>query len=428
MFIALPEKLEAAKPVLLRLLSAGHQAVYVGGAVRDTLLGRPVKDVDIATSATPEQTLELFPRCIATGLQHGTVTVLHEGMPYEVTTFREESGYEAFRRPKEVSFIRDLETDLRRRDFTINAMAVTAEGELIDPCGGYPDLRSSLLRCVGNAEERFREDALRMLRMVRFLAVYRLKPAPSAWKAMMRHRSLMVHIAMERVHAELDKMLESGNPEGGIGWLLASGLLLELKEPLHPEEYGEAFTAWKNSRVTYAGLPELRHIRALDGRWAALFLWLGWSAESASGALKALRFSNKRSSLISGIVRLHEELEGGIREGRLREAWLRGVLAYGEATAQSWLDVARHMNLTEGELRVGELEGELNRMPVKAAKELAAGGADLLARLQGKPGPWVKAMLDKLLYAAASGLLPNDRESLLRQAEMWNEEGWNDEP
>lgn len=427
MYIALPGKLEAAKPVLLRLLSAGHQAVYVGGAVRDTLLGRPVKDVDIATSAKPEQTLELFPRCIATGLQHGTVTVLHEGMPYEVTTFREESGYEAFRRPKEVSFIRDLETDLRRRDFTINAMAVTAEGELIDPCGGYPDLRGSLLRCVGNAEERFREDALRMLRMIRFLAVYRLKPAPSAWKAMKRHRSLMVHIAMERVHAELDKMLESGNPEGGIGWLLASGLLRELKEPLHTAEHGAEITM-KSSRETCAGLPGLRHIRSLDGRWAALFLWSGWSAEATSGALKALRFSNKRSSLIGGIVRLHEELKSGLREGRLREAWLRGVLSCGEATARSWLDVARHMNLTGDELRIGELEAELDRMPVKSAKELAAGGADLLARLQGKPGPWVKAMLDKLLYAAASGLLPNNRESLLRQAEMWNEEGWNDEP
>lgn len=152
-----------AHDVMNRLMGNGYKAYMVGGCVRDSLLGRPVSDVDIATSALPEQVLSLFPRVVPTGLQHGTVTVVMPTCTYEVTTFRKESGYEGHRRPEEVEFIDDLEEDLMRRDFTINAMAIDVEGELHDPFGGAADLEQRLIRCVGDAEQRFREDALRML-------------------------------------------------------------------------------------------------------------------------------------------------------------------------------------------------------------------------------------------------------------------------
>lgn len=146
-----------AKQVMRHLLDTGHEAYIVGGSVRDRLLGRPIGDIDIATSALPEQVMALFRRVVPTGLAHGTVTVVMDHYTYEVTTFRKESAYEDHRRPEEVEFIDDLEEDLRRRDFTINAMALDIEGRLRDPFGGRADLERRLIRCVGDPETRFRE-------------------------------------------------------------------------------------------------------------------------------------------------------------------------------------------------------------------------------------------------------------------------------
>jgi tRNA nucleotidyltransferase (CCA-adding enzyme) len=153
--------------IVRALENAGYRAYLVGGCVRDRWLGRPLNDIDIATSAKPEAVMELFGRTLPTGLQHGTVTVMEGGRPFEVTTFRRESGYSDGRRPDEVAFVDDLNEDLARRDFTFNAMAFSSEGELIDPYGGQDALRAGVVDCVGDAAERFGEDALRMVRAIR---------------------------------------------------------------------------------------------------------------------------------------------------------------------------------------------------------------------------------------------------------------------
>ena len=202
-----------AAPVLGRLNEAGFEAYYVGGCVRDAALGRPVSDVDIATSAQPEQVAALFARTLPTGLQHGTVTVLEGGRAYEVTTFRKESVYERHRRPSEVAFIADLRGDLQRRDFTINAMALDISGDIVDPFGGRADLQDGIIRCVGDADLRLQEDALRLLRGVRFASVLGYRIAKSTWRAIVRHRKLLRHIAMERVGVELDKNAGRAFPE-----------------------------------------------------------------------------------------------------------------------------------------------------------------------------------------------------------------------
>ncbi len=194
------------REVIHTLTAAGHEAYWVGGCVRDELLGRAIHDMDLTTSAEPEQVIALFPHVIPTGIQHGTVTVMQGGHAFEVTTFRTESGYADHRRPTEVAFVKDIREDLMRRDFTMNAIAMAEHGERVDPFGGEADLRSALVRCVGRAEERFEEDGLRMLRCIRFASVFRFRVAFNTWKGMIRRREGLRYIAMERVRVELEKM------------------------------------------------------------------------------------------------------------------------------------------------------------------------------------------------------------------------------
>ena len=167
MEIQLPDKVHK---IIETLAVAGYEAYAVGGCIRDSALGRIPNDWDITTSARPEETKRFFPRTIDTGIRHGTVTVMIDGEGFEVTTYRVDGVYEDGRHPKEVTFTASLEEDLKRRDFTVNAMAYNEQTGLVDIFGGMQDIKEEVIRCVGNAEERFTEDALRMLRAVRFSA------------------------------------------------------------------------------------------------------------------------------------------------------------------------------------------------------------------------------------------------------------------
>ena len=167
MLIHLPEDVKA---ILHTLQEAGYEAYAVGGCIRDSLLGRRPDDWDITTSAKPQETKALFGKTIDTGIQHGTVTVMRHGRGYEVTTYRVDGEYEDGRHPKEVTFTASLKEDLKRRDFTVNAMAYNEKDGLVDLFGGRQDLEQKIIRCVGEANERFEEDALRIMRAVRFSA------------------------------------------------------------------------------------------------------------------------------------------------------------------------------------------------------------------------------------------------------------------
>lgn len=181
----------------------------VGGCIRDSLLGLPVHDWDLTTSATPDEMMTCFAgeRLLPTGIRHGTMTLLRNGIPYEITTFRRDSGYRDHRRPERVDFVRDLREDLLRRDFTVNAMACDSGGRLSDPFGGQNDLRLHILRCVGEAEARLKEDALRILRALRFAACYDLTPEPQTEKALFALCDTLVAVSRERVLQELRRML-----------------------------------------------------------------------------------------------------------------------------------------------------------------------------------------------------------------------------
>lgn len=206
----------AEKPdgILKKLNDAGFEAYYVGGCVRDRLLERPIHDWDVTTSARPEQVTALFERCIPTGIRHGTVTVLlSERCRAEVTMFRADGAYLDGRHPAQVQFVPSLREDLARRDFTVNAMAMDLDGAVTDPFGGADDLRRGVLRCVGVPEQRFREDALRMLRALRFSAQLGFSLEPETARAVRRCAPLCAALSAERVRDEMEKTLCSPQPE-----------------------------------------------------------------------------------------------------------------------------------------------------------------------------------------------------------------------
>lgn len=242
---------------LERLWGAGFAAHPVGGCVRDTLLGRTPGDWDIATSATPEQVSALFPHTVPTGVKHGTVTVVLPGGTIEVTAFRREGAYADGRHPDAVTFGASLEEDLSRRDFTINAMALAPDGQVIDPFGGRADLERKRLRCVGAPSRRFSEDALRILRGIRFAAQLGFTIEEQTAAAMESLAPNLVHVSAERLTAELDKTLSSPAPHWA-GEFFRLGAMERFGCPTRAAD-------WSRLAAAEAGLPRWRTLCALTG-------------------------------------------------------------------------------------------------------------------------------------------------------------------
>lgn len=344
--------------ILCALDSAGHRAVLAGGCVRDSLLGRRPSDWDIASSASPEEVLALFPRCVPTGIKHGTVTVLSGGGSVEVTAFRAEGGYSDHRRPDSVSFGCPLEADLARRDLTVNAMAMDAAGEITDPFGGRDDLRRRLLRCVGEPERRFDEDALRMLRTVRFSAQLGFEIEPRTLEAIRALAHLASGLSAERVRDELLKTLRS--PAPGLVWQLVDiGLLDACLAPGDASAPREALDVLP----IYARLAHF--CRGLE---------LGGYIMSTDCFLAALRFDGETLRRTASAV---EVLKSGSRD------WKRLLRGHGEAAVLAAHPKNRALRAV---LRSGEC-WELS--------SLAIGGRELAAL--GYSGPELGRELRRLL-------------------------------
>ena len=453
-------EMERALPVLETLRRNGYEAVFVGGCVRDVIVGRPLTDIDIATSALPETVMSIFERTVPTGLAHGTVTVLLNGQSYEVTTYRSEAAYDDHRRPSGVSFIPNLDGDLLRRDFTMNAMAIRSDGTLVDLYGGMDDIRAGIIRCVGVADERFREDALRMVRAIRFASTFGYRIALSAWRAIRRNRDLLEHVAMERISIELDKMVGGAGPHCAAAWLAASGLLPRAREPLPPSFAQAAGARGRGVPPLTAALTQLP---AKDDRWAAVFLALRLSPEDAEETLQRLRFPVRRTAAIRSVVLMHaaasplaaapaamppqaaeiasEEPTQSLQvpsaasqAPQHRVQWIDAVLRLGTDAAEAWLRIARVYAAAHGELggmpltldSLESLATHLAALPCTTVRQLAVNGGDLGTSLGMKPGPRTGELLQALLRAAALGEVPNEREALLTLAQSMEEERMND--
>ncbi len=466
---------EAACKVIATLLADGREAYFVGGCIRDELLGRPVHDMDLTTSALPEEVMAMFTRCVPTGLAHGTVTVLQDGYSFEVTTYRTESGYADHRRPEHVFFVSDVQEDLRRRDFTINAICCGLDGQLVDPFGGASDLEHRLIRCVGTAEERFDEDALRMLRCVRFASVLDFAIAKNTWRGLLCQRDKLAHIAVERLRAELERMIEGPHPARGLGLLARSGLLPRGKAPF----------PWTGSDMAAASAL-LAGIGELPGallRWALLLHALKTPAAEADDLMRAWTFPGATRSAVTSVLRVREAWTAALAEvppespggtEALRRRWIAAVLALGTSAAEGWLTLLeavpeaasyqQRAGLAEsgpgaavqldvpmpglGNRLVGQVDqsepktdnaaaqpsgapalstGLLRSwsasMPLQTLAELAVTGNELAEALQKRPGPWLGELLHALLQAVAAGDIANDKQSLLQEAKrMDNDE------
>ncbi|MCF6515025.1 CCA tRNA nucleotidyltransferase [Lactobacillus sp. S2-2] len=221
----IPEEFIQAIPILEKIEDNNYEAYFVGGSVRDTILNLPIHDVDIASSAYPEEIKAIFNKTVDTGIQHGTVMVLDHGSGYEITTFRTESGYQDYRRPDHVEFVRSLKDDIKRRDFTINALAMDKNGEIIDFYEGIDDLKNQLIKAVGDANQRFNEDALRMMRAIRFSSKLDFSIESKTFAAINEHSELLQKIAVERINVEFIKMMLGLKPSKGILNLIDSNLI-----------------------------------------------------------------------------------------------------------------------------------------------------------------------------------------------------------
>lgn len=415
-----PPSLERRVPpgvrrVLDRLAGAGHEAYLVGGCVRDLLLGRRPADWDIATDARPEQVIALFPGARARG-RFGTVAL--PGVPVEVTTFRTEGPYSDRRRPDRVEFVSSIEADLSRRDFTCNALALLPGGRLIDPFGGLDDLRAGRLRAVGDPHERFSEDALRLVRAVRFAAQlgFTLEEATAA--AVSRDARLLEAIAVERVRDELLKILLSPRPAHGLELSRTLGLLAVFL----PELASLPAPAWERAAAAVATAPADVRLRL-----AALLHGLG--PEAAAAALRRLRLPNETvetvRALLTHLPALAALAAAGDAAGAGDDAaWRRLFAAAGRDRVRPLIEVWAATAGPPVQPGFGERAAALRRRagavlasgaPLGVA-ELAVGGREVMAAAGLAPGPAVGCVLERLLQEVLADPARNTREHLLNRA------------
>lgn len=429
--------------VLERLEKRGWEACVVGGCVRDSLLGRTPVDWDICTSALPQETANCFSdrRVIETGIQHGTVTVLQEGVACEVTTYRVEGSYTDCRRPDRVQFVRNLHEDLARRDFTVNAMAFHPERGLIDAFEGREDLQAGILRCVGKPEQRFQEDALRILRALRFASVYGFQLEKETAQAARENRERLCFVAAERIQVELCKLLMGKSVESVLTDFpdvmavflpeILPAVGFEQRNSYHVLDVWEhtaravgSAKAEKEVRLALLahdlGKPECctqdadghRHFNGHAGR----------SVGIAKEILYRLRFDNATTERVLTLISGHDAQLSS--DHKCSKRWLNRI---GEEAFRQLIEVqrgdVRGQNPIFQEQRLKNLaaaEQSLNEVLAEAdcfsLRSLAVKGNDLLA-LGISPGKTIGEALQFLLNEVVEERLPNIREALLSAAE-----------
>ena len=431
--------------LLGRLTRAGFSAYVVGGCVRDSLLGLDPHDWDICTSALPDQMQAVFhdQRTVETGLKHGTLTVVMDHVPYEVTTYRVDGDYSDHRHPDSVVFVDDLTKDLARRDFTVNAMAWSPDAGLQDPFDGQRDLSAKLIRCVGGPEQRFEEDALRVLRALRFASVYDFTIEPDTAAALRKKAPDLKHVAGERIREELLKLL-CGKAAGRILREYPE-VLAEIIPEIRPmigydqENHHHSYDLWEHTVRGIEGVPAdpvlrltmLLHdtgkpaVRTTDEKGEGHYYGHPRvSEEIARRTAEALRLDNAFRERLCILVRHHDTplrtQSGAINTDR--SFLLRRLNKYGEEnlralflihcadrTATGYSSAEREQTRLRD--RTEALNALLAEHPCFSLKNLAVNGRDLIAL--GLKGKAVGETLQSLLEAVMDGLVPNERSALL---------------
>lgn len=404
----IPKRIEMpvqVEEILGKLREHGYEAFAVGGCVRDAILGRIPGDWDITTSAHPEEVKQVFGHTIDTGLQHGTVTVMRDHIGYEITTYRIDGEYEDGRHPKEVVFTAELREDLRRRDFTINAMAYSHETGIVDIFGGTEDLAARRIRCVGDAGERFTEDALRILRAVRFSAQLGFSIEEMTWQALCELAPSLVHVSKERVQVELTKTLLSDRPEY-IWKTEAAGLA-----PYISKTFPEVFAAWKERKCISGAAAHLPAEKAL--RWAYFLAPAG--EESCVRVLRELKMDNDtidKAKILSRFAFTQIEPE---------EVSVRRAMSAMEDMVFDWLLLLQEVLMPERMDAVEMVRSLAKQIRERSdcirLKTLAVTGKDLIqAGIQ--PGPALGKTLHLLFEKVLENPAWNEKDRLLTEVEV----------
>ena len=438
MYIEIPEK---AEQILQTLHKSGFEAYVVGGCVRDSILVRLPEDWDITTSASPEQVKALFGRTIDTGIEHGTVTVMFGKEGFEVTTYRIDGDYEDCRHPKEVIFTSSLTEDLKRRDFTINAMAYSHEDGLVDKFGGMDDLKDKVIRCVGDPRERFSEDALRMMRAVRFAAQLGFTLDESVREAIRDMADALDFISAERIQVELVKLLVSPNPhwfrlayECGITSVIMpefDRIMVQRQNNPH-----HAYTTGEHTLIALKNIPPDKNLRL-----TMLFHDMGkpdvfttdengkdhfrghaaYSEKIEERIMKKLKFDNETTRIVCNLTLNHSwypQMTG--KDVRLC-AYRIGPELFDSYLLVKQADIkAHHPDVIQQKLDyLKEVEHIWKDVQMHgdclSLKKMELSGKDLLEDGM-KPGPEVGNILNQLLFEVLEYPEKNDRDYLLKQS------------
>lgn len=428
--------------IIGKLHEHGFAAYAVGGCVRDTILGKNPNDWDICTSALPEEMKQVFAgyRTADTGLKHGTLTVILDRTPYEITTFRVDGEYTDHRHPDSVRFVDRVDEDLARRDFTVNAMAYSDETGIVDLYGGRDDLENQLIRCVGEPEKRFEEDALRILRALRFASTYDFTVEEKTAEAIRTLHPTLSRVAAERIREELMKLL-CGKACGRIlreYTEVFCGIIPELKATVGFEQNNphHLYDVWEHTvravenidpdplmRLTML-LHDTGKPRTVTTDEKGISHYYGHPAVSAEIAAKVaerLRLDRNTSETLVTLVSAHD-----IELRTDRKILLRRLRKFGKDNLERLFLIHRADRIATGTRERDEKEADTRKLqesltellkehPCYSLKDLAINGRDLTAI--GLKGPEVGKTLERLLDRVIDGKTENDREALMREAE-----------
>ncbi|HWI49491.1 MAG TPA: CCA tRNA nucleotidyltransferase [Rummeliibacillus sp.] len=378
---------KAAFDVIASLEENGYEAFIVGGAVRDSLRGHTANDVDVATNAVPVEVKSVFSRTADVGISHGTVLVIHPLSPVEVTTYRTEGTYQDHRRPDEVHFVSSLAEDLKRRDFTINAMAMSGNQEIIDLFGGKEDLQKGVIRAVGEPIERFKEDALRMLRAIRFSAQLGFQIEDSTFEAISKQAKDLHFIAKERIKAEFDKIFVSEHPEKAMQNIQQSGL-----DEFLPGEYIQ-IAPWKDFK-------------------AGLESWKGWAffcllqPQQDVEIMRAFKCSNNEKKRAKDSIDAFQLL--------ISDGWTnRHYFEFDLEVLETAYEFASYLEKAPTQPKsVEDIKKNKMNLAIQKKTDLVVSGHDLIKWSGQKGGTWLKETLENILTEILENRLSNDQQHI----------------
>src|SRR5699024_9366358 len=387
---------EQAKPILKTLQSNQHQAYFVGGSVRDYLMHKTIHDIDITTSATPDEVEAIFEKTIPIGREHGTINVVYNGEHYEVTTFRAEGDYDDHRRPNEVFFVRELYEDVKRRDFTMNAIAMDADFHIHDYFNGQQDIKNRIIRTVGNAQELFNEDALRIIRGLRFQSQLGFSLENETFYGMQSHINDIEHLSIERIVVELKKLTS--------GKYVANSF--ENLQRLNAFNYIPFFKHYNlNNFILDEAIP-----------FTLLVALLKVQQPSINGNLNDLKISNNDKKYISKLEKLLNQLPNIKSKSDFKIL----IYDYGEQDIQSILNymdlhIKNHLpSFSPLIINTQSVKEVSKQLPIQSRKDIDINGKDILEVVNKQSGPWLKTILRDIEIAIIDGDVQNIKSELIR--------------